>query len=131
MMKDLQIQKCGSLCFWGDWFGRPMDNYHIPVSADYDEERGIFTICFNEGERCTVYAPRGVVNEPKDFHIQSARKIVWEWYYCGREQTPEYLYRRVYDRNNMDLTMTEYRGEQIVRSKRIGDWRGEPAVAIC
>ena len=32
----VKIQKFGSLRFWGDWFGRPMDNCHKPVSASFD-----------------------------------------------------------------------------------------------
>lgn len=126
----MTIQKCGSLCFWGDWFGRPMDDWHTPVGADYDERRDILTICFEGGNRCTVYGPKKIVNEPKTFQIQSARKVVWEWYHYGKEQMPEYLYRRIYSWNDRKPDLVEYRGEQIVRRKRI-DWKGEPAVAIC
>lgn len=31
----------------------------------------------------------GIVNEQNDFHIESAEKIVWEWYCYGKEHTPE------------------------------------------
>lgn len=127
-MLNLRIDMRGSLRFWGDWFGRPMDNYHIPTNAGYDERQQVLTICFNGGERCMIYSPKGIVNEPKHFHIQSARKIVWEWNYSGR--TPEALYRRVYDWENLDLTMVESRGEQIVRRKRV-DPQGSPALEIC
>ena len=46
MMNDMCMQKCGSLCFWGDWFGRPMDNIHTPVSASFDEAEELLVIPF-------------------------------------------------------------------------------------
>ena len=126
----MTMQKCGSLCFWGDWSGRPMDNWHIPVSADCDRRQDVLTICFDGGERCTIYAPKGIVNEPKTFRVRSAGKVVWEWYCCCKGQTPGYLYRRVYTWNEGKPDLAEYRGEQIIKQKRI-NWQGEPAVEIC
>lgn len=91
----MEILKAGgSLRFWGEWFGRPYDNFHRPVSAELNGN--VLTICFENGERCTVYEPSGIVNEPNDFHIEYASKIVWEWYYYGREKTPENLCRLEY-----------------------------------
>ena len=31
----IKVLKSGSLRFWGDWFGRPMDNIHTVVSTEY------------------------------------------------------------------------------------------------
>lgn len=90
------LKKDGSLRFFGQWFGRPYDNFHIPVSARLDGS--VLTILFNGGEKCAVYDPLGIVNEPNDFHIERASKVVWEWYYYGREHTSENLCRRVYNR---------------------------------
>lgn len=83
--------KGGSLSFWGVWFGRPCDNFHVPINAELDG--GVLTICFDEGEKCVVYDPFDIVNEPNDFHVKRASKIVWEWYYYGRKQAPENLFR--------------------------------------
>lgn len=85
----------GSLRFWGEWFGRPYDNFHTPVSAEL--AGNVLTIRFENGERCTVFDPSEIVNEPNDFHIAHASKIVWEWFYYGREKTPENLCRREYE----------------------------------
>ena len=81
--------------FWGEWFGRPYDNFHIPVSAELFEN--VLTIRFENGEKCTVFEPSGIVNEPNDFHIARASKIVWEWYNYSGERTPANLCRRVYE----------------------------------
>ncbi|MDE6733776.1 MAG: hypothetical protein K2J77_12995 [Oscillospiraceae bacterium] len=92
---NIKILKTGgSLCFWGEWFGRPYDNIHRPVSAELSES--VLTIRFESGEKCTIFEPSEIVNEPNDFHIAHASIIVWEWYYYGREHTPENLCRREY-----------------------------------
>lgn len=88
------LKKGGSLRFFGEWFGRPYDNFHRPVSAQLDGN--VLVILFDGSEKCTVYDPFGIVNEPNDFHIERASKVVWEWYNYGREQVPENLCRRVY-----------------------------------
>lgn len=88
------LKNGGSLRFWGDWFGRPYDNFHRPVSAELDGS--VLTMLFDNGERLTVYEPSGIVNKPNDFHIAHASKIVWEWYNYGRERTPENLCRLEY-----------------------------------
>lgn len=90
-------KKGGTLRFWGDWFGRPYDNFHKPVSAEHNGS--VLTIRFDNGERLTVFEPSGIVNEQNDFHIESASKIVWEWYYYGRVRTPENLCRLEYTYN--------------------------------
>lgn len=89
------IKKGGTLRFWGEWFGRPYDNFHIPVGAELAGD--ILTIRFKNGEKCTVYDPSEIVNEPNDFHIARASKIVWEWYCYGKEHTPKNLCRREYE----------------------------------
>lgn len=60
-------KKGGSMRFWGDWFGRPYDNFHVPVSAELDGR--VLTIRFGGGERCIIFDPIDIVNEPNDFHI--------------------------------------------------------------
>lgn len=84
----------GTLRFWGEWFGRPYDNFHKLVSAELSEN--VLIIRFENGEKCIVFEPSEIVNEPNDFHIAHASKIVWEWYYYGKEHTPENLCRREY-----------------------------------
>lgn len=92
---NIKILKTGgALRFWGEYFGRPYDNFHSPVSAELNDE--ILIIQFKDGERLTVYKPSGIVNEPNDFHIENASKIVWEWYYYGNEHSPENLCKREY-----------------------------------
>lgn len=92
----------GSLRFWGEWFGKPYDNFHRPVSAELNGN--VLTIRFKDGEKCTVFDPSEIVNEPNDFHIARASKIVWEWYCYGEEHTPESLCRREYESSGLNAS---------------------------
>lgn len=103
------LKKGGTLRFWGDWFGRPRDNFHRPVSAELDG--GVLTIRFDNGEKCAVFNPSGIVNEPDIFRVESAEKIVWEWYYYGRKHIPENLCKREYTLVSGSVRV-EYAGER-------------------
>lgn len=81
--------KSGTLRVFGDWFGRPMDNWHTVVGAESDGERLI--VRFDQGERLTVWAPDGVVITSDRFRIARASRVRWEWYYYGRPPAPENL----------------------------------------
>lgn len=90
----MEILKGGTLRFWGEWFGRPFDNYHRVINADFTEN--ILVISFDNGEICTIYNPQNIVNEKNEFSISNASKIVWEWYSYGRKHTSQNLCKLVY-----------------------------------
>lgn len=77
----------GSLCVFGDWFGRPMDNWHQLVS--HDEKDGYIKLCFNEDETLEVWEASGLRMEGRRFVIQRAIRVRWEWFYYGRSKLPE------------------------------------------
>lgn len=126
----MKIQKSGSLRFWGDWFGRPMDNCHKPVSASFDEAEGLLVIQFDEGETCEIFGASGIVNTRNDFCVEKAGRIGWTWYYYGRERTPENLFRREYILEDGTVACTEYHRERLISRKRFSS-QGKKAVAIC
>ena len=92
----MEVFKRGTLQFWGEWFGRPMDNYHTVVDVLYNKSDNVLILLFDQGEKCTIFNPASIVNEPKEFHIDDAYKIVWEWYYYGKEKVPSNLNRITY-----------------------------------
>jgi hypothetical protein len=77
----------GSLCVFGDWFGRPMDNSHR-VTA-HESQDGYVRLTFNEGETLEVWGARGLRREGNGLIIQNAIRVRWEWYYYGRPKLPE------------------------------------------
>ena len=82
--------KAGSLRFWGDWFGKPHDNWHkiVRCSADGNALR----IEFNDGEKLIVVEPEGLELSASTFAIRNAAAVRWEWFYYGRPKTPSNLY---------------------------------------
>ncbi len=72
-----EITKSGSLRFWGDWFGRPLDNSHKCISASFENE--LLMADFADGESLTVYGAKGVHSDEGQFYICDADMIVWEW----------------------------------------------------
>ena len=83
--------KKGTLRFFGDWFGRQMDNIHSIVAAEADESRLCLT--FNEDETLDIWDPENLDLEPDVlFVIRSASRVRWEWFYYGRPKTPDNRY---------------------------------------
>jgi hypothetical protein len=96
--------KSGTLRFWGEWFGRPMDNFHriIRCEANGDTLR----VWFNEGELLTVDNPLGFEVSSEAFWIEDANRVRWEWFYYGRPQTPDNLYYKEFTRTSEGIGAT-------------------------
>ena len=92
------VLKHGSLRFWGEWFGRPLDNDHRVVSCDVEENA--LRVRFNEGEILRVWSPRNAIVSPDTFKIMDADRVRWEWFYYGRPQIAANLHF-------MDFSKTE------------------------
>lgn len=129
-MKEIAISYGGSMRFWGEWFGKPMDNFHRVTKAFYDNNANVLTMHFNAGEICTVYGPIGVLSTEQTFHVENAARVVWSYPYYKSPQGPEVRaqldFVREY-RNSVICTITY--GES-VRTKRLHP-EGYFAVEIC
>ena len=125
----MKILKQGSLRFWGDWFGRPLDNCHRAVKVDYDKYEDILIIYFDNEEKCTVFNPIDIVNTENDFYILKATKIIWEWYYYGKEHIPQNLYKRTYSQTINNDILIEYVGEK--NSSKIINAQNNYALELC
>jgi hypothetical protein len=83
----------GSLCVWGDWFGKPLDNQHIAIAASH--ARDDLTIEFHHREVLVVRSPVGwrldLDAPPREsrFVIRNAERVEWSWYFYGRPELPE------------------------------------------
>lgn len=71
----------GSLCFYGDWFGKPYDNFHRIKYYNFQDD--VLEIVFDEWERLIVFEPLGITNTEKEFSINQAKMIKWSWYSFG------------------------------------------------
>jgi hypothetical protein len=82
--------KAGTLRFWGEWFGRPGDNYHTVVSCR--AEGTSLVLDFDGAEILVVRDPDGVQFGADVFLVASASFIRWEWFDYGRPHTLENCY---------------------------------------
>jgi len=81
--------RSGSLCMFGCWFGRPMDNIHRSCSATLDSN--LLTITFDEGETLEVWNPSKLIVDCEVLKIAKASKVKWTWFYYGKQQASENL----------------------------------------
>lgn len=79
------ITEGGSLCFYGDWFGRPYDNYHKITKTSYDGE--ILEIHFDQFERLLIYEPENITSTKKELVIAKAKKVKWLYIPYGTRAT--------------------------------------------
>lgn len=85
-LDSLKIKKeGGSLCIYGEWDGRPYDNYH-KIKA-FSCANDVLEIHFTDhAEKLLVIHPTGITNTSEEFSIQHAQKVKWYWlFYDGKK----------------------------------------------
>lgn len=98
--------KTGSLRFFGDWFGRPGDNFHSIAKIDYQAQDDCLLIRLDGGETLFVWQAKGIQADDHHFIIRTASRVRWEWFYYGRPQTPENLYYQQYTVKDGEVEVT-------------------------
>ena len=118
------------MCIWGEWFGRPYDNFHRVKSVRW--ERDEIVIHFNQGESLYISNPSKIVNEEKQFLIGDASKVLWVWYYYGKPQTYDNMYVRQYRKDKDGIILwAEGKRRDVKNDDGIAiQARGENAVCI-
>ena len=118
---------CGTLRFWGEWFGRPYDNRHVVVSCDATDD--CLRLHFSEGEVVAVWNPAEVEIDANKFRIGSAKALRWTWYYYGRPQNPENLFYMDYAQENGSV-LFRTNWDQIPGSGSLNSTGSLPAVEM-
>ena len=117
----------GSFRIFGDWFGKPYDNHHQIVSANFEEQSNKLTLHFKEGEKLEIYNPRNIFEASTFLKIVQADRIKLTWFYYGKTKTTENQYF-------LDYKLT---GKKIMTETNV-DWYkpifdvslGDPALMI-
>lgn len=92
----LQVYKKGTLRFWGDWFGRPYDNYHTVIKSELTKDRCV--LYFDCGGICVITHPLDIVSTPQEFYIKYAHQIQWRWNLYGEEKSTQNERMLTYER---------------------------------
>lgn len=70
----------GSFRIFGDWFGKPHDNHHEIIEADYDEKLNKLTLGFKEGEKLEIYNPKHIFEASTFLKIVQADRVKLTWF---------------------------------------------------
>lgn len=114
--------RSGSLCMFGCWFGRPMDNIHRSCSATFEND--LLTIKFDQGETLEIWNPSALTTDGAVLKIKKASRVKWSWYYYGKLQVQENLHSQefiVHRSNVFNQNQQRIKGASI----------HEAAVVIC
>ncbi|GHV07130.1 hypothetical protein FACS189485_16910 [Spirochaetia bacterium] len=129
--KKSVFYKGGNLIFFGDIFGgRYGENILQIIDFKYDKTQEELCIHFNLGEICTITNPKDIIYTDA-FIINDASRIIWEYYYYGKEKTVENLNKCVYDKiDTGTVSKIEYGNLAPANNKVTFDTK-EPAFQFC
>ena len=116
------LTKGGSLCFYGDWFGRPCDNYHKILHTSYDGE--ILEIIFDQHQHLLVYQPEGITSTEQELEITKAQKVKWLFIPYGSKTTKYNTITYTYNPESKTVSKETKFGTEHLRIK-------EPFCAVC
>ena len=116
------LTKGGSLCFYGDWFGRPCDNFHQIIHTSYDGE--ILEIIFDQQQHLLVYQPEGITSTVRELEITKAQKVKWLYIPYGSKTTEYNTITYTYNAESKTVIKETKFGTEQLRIK-------EPFCAVC
>ncbi|MEO1010533.1 MAG: hypothetical protein AAFX53_04455 [Bacteroidota bacterium] len=96
--------KGGTFRIFGDWFGKPYDNYHEIESADFCNQLKCLTLNFKGGEQLEVYNPEHIFEASSFLKIIKADRIKLTWFYFGKPQTKNNQYFLDYSLKDKKIT---------------------------
>ncbi|WP_017754960.1 hypothetical protein [Calidifontibacillus oryziterrae] len=89
IINNLDEKPGGTLRFYGEWFGRPYDNYHKILECSFND--GILIIKFDAGELIKIWNPNKIIFNHKELTIKESICVEFIRYYYGKPQTSENL----------------------------------------
>lgn len=90
LSKNFSKFKGGTLCIFGDWFGRPHDNFHQPQNFSVSDD--LLTVTFDQNETLMVWNPKDIKIDENTFVVNKADHVRWEWFFYGRPPLDENKY---------------------------------------
>lgn len=88
-INNLAEKPGGTFRFYGEWFGRPYDNYHAMTECIFKD--GILEFKFNAGEKIRIWNPDNIIFNKKELIIQHSTCVEFIRYNYGKAQTKENL----------------------------------------
>lgn len=89
IINNLKEKPGGTLRFYGDWIGRPYDNYHKILECSFKD--GILDITFDAGEMIKILNPSNIIFNDNKLIIKDSNCVDFLRYGYGKPQTEENL----------------------------------------
>jgi len=89
IINNLEEKPGGTLRLYGEWFGRPYDNYHKISKCIFEDE--ILNIIFDTGETIKIWNPNHITFNNNELIINDSTCVELYRYYYGKPQTKENL----------------------------------------
>jgi hypothetical protein len=102
--RALPTVKKGSLRIWGEWFGKPYDNWHTLTGCDAEGEA--LRLYFDDDEKLIVWSPKGLIADMSTFRIAQADRVRLEWFYYGRPKVSSNLYFEDFVKSGQRICVT-------------------------
>lgn len=119
--------KGGTLRFFGNWFGRPMDNYHEIRNVELDNKNNIITLTFDQDEELKVWNPSSIQIGKKELRIRKADKVLFKWHLYGEEKIEQNLRYDSYINNGISI---EFETDFLPKKRNTQCHISEPALSI-
>jgi len=88
-INNLEEKPGGTLRFYGEWFGRPYDNYHKILECVFKD--GILEIKFDAGETIRIWNPNNIILNKNELIIKDSTCVEFLRYHYGKPQKKENL----------------------------------------
>jgi hypothetical protein len=89
IINNLAEKPGGTLRFYGKWYRRPYDNYHMISECIFKD--GILDINFDAGETIKIWNPNNIIFNTKELIIKHSTCVEFIRYNFGEKQTKENL----------------------------------------
>ena len=123
IINNLEEKPGGTLRLYGEWFGRPFDNYHKILECMFKDR--ILHIIFETGEKIKVWNPDKITFNNSELMIKDSTCVEFLRYYQGKPQIEENL---IIDRYSNDALINSSIKSGMFYKKFIK--KGYPAVEL-
>jgi len=89
IINNLKVKPGGTLRFYGEWFGRPYDNFHKIAECSFNHD--ILIIKFDAGEQIKIFNPNKTIINDKELIIKESSCVEFTRYDSGKPKTDENL----------------------------------------
>src|SRR5699024_10519462 len=97
LINQLEEKPGGTLRIFGEWFGRPYDNYHKISECTYKDE--ILKMTFDTGETIKIWEPSHIIFNANELIFKGSTCVEFSRYDYGKPRTNENVIINRYTNN--------------------------------